>query len=303
MKTTLLTFATPNFYYAKSALFRSAKKFGFKKLQFYNNKDFQRTNFYKEHINITKQKRGAGYWVWKPYYIYQTLQNLDEGETLVYCDAGVDISSYLTPLLNIAQSNDKGIVLFENYQGASYFSKTTGLQVNEYNLYVEVNKNKYWTKRDVFVLMGLDNESYWDSPHIDASFQVYRKCKTSLAFVEEWLSYSCNQQILTDAPNKCGLPDFKNHFGHTHDQSIISLLVHKHGLNLYRCPSQFGNHYKSEHFRVEGEYLILPYSSQPKLNSMYATLINQHRGSVLPYWLRYKIFIKQELNILKSYWF
>lgn len=33
-------------------------------------------------------KRGGGYWVWKPIIIYETLQRYEEGTYVVYIDAG-----------------------------------------------------------------------------------------------------------------------------------------------------------------------------------------------------------------------
>lgn len=297
-KTTLVTFATPRFYYAKATLLRSAAKFGIDQIHSYSGNDFKKTNFYKKHLSITAQTRGAGYWLWKPYYILQVLKSLTEGDILVYCDSGVDIIASLAPLLKIVSGNEKGIVLFENYQGSSYFSKTKGLEINEYNLYKEVNKNKYWTKRDAFVLMDLNNEIYWNSPLLDANFQVYRACGTSISFVQNWLNYCCDERILTDTPNQFGPSDVLNFFGHIHDQAIISLLAAKDGLEIFRAPSQYGNHYKMPEFREEFEYLLLPYASNPKVNSFYGTLLNHHRIKFPPFATRWKNFIAQEIKLL-----
>ncbi len=301
-KTVFVTFATPNFFPARASLLTSAKKHGLTDIRAFKSKHFVKTDFYREHIAITQQKRGAGYWLWKPYYIYEVLKTLNEGDILVYCDSGVDIVAPLDPLIEIAKTNKSGVVLFENYQGSSYFPRTQDIEVSNYNLYVEVNKNKYWAKRDAFVLMGLDSEQYWDSPQVDANFHIYRKCESAMNFVKEWLSYCCNEQILTDTENREGLPNFKNLFSHIHDQAVISLLAEKHQLELYRCASQFGNHYKPKEFRVEKEYLLLPYHQQPKLNSPYGTLLLHHRKKYMPFWMRYGTFVKIELEIFKSYW-
>ena len=301
MKVKLITFATPNFYVSKHTLLKSAKKFGIENTRAFDHGNFKRTDFYKKHIAITSQARGAGYWLWKPYYILQELQKLQDGDILIYCDSGVDIVENLAPLYQIAIDAAQGVVLFENYQAASYFPKTTGMDYSEYNLNVEVNKNKYWAKRDTFVLMGLDEERYWNSPQVDANFQVYKKCNESLKFVTEWLGYCSNEQIITDTPNTCGKPNFENIFAHIHDQAIISLLAEKYSIPLFRCPSQFGNHLKKSIYRKKGEFLLLPYSSNPLENSNYGTLIHHHRTKYMPTIHRWKSFLKQELKILISY--
>ena len=297
----LITFATPNFYVSKRTLLNSAKRFGIAQAKGFNHKEFKKTAFYKEQISITSQARGAGYWLWKPYYILQELQKLQEDELLIYCDSGVDIVENLTPLYEIAKNSAQGVVLFKNYQAAAYFPKTTNLDYSEYNINVEVNKNKYWAKRDVFVLMQLDEERYWNSPQVDANFQIYRKCNESIIFVTEWLNYCCNEQIITDSPNKSGKPNFENMFAHIHDQAIISLLAEKYSIPLFRCPSQYGNHLKKSIYRKKGEFLLLPYSHNLLENSNYGTLLNHHRTKNMPFIHRWKSFLKQEMNVLRGY--
>lgn len=296
----LVTFSTPNFNVSKHRLLKSAHAHGIKNTFAYSQKDFKKTIFYKEHQAIAAQPRGAGYWLWKPYYILEHLKKMQENDILIYCDSGVDIISSLDPLINIVKTSTTGILLFENYQAASYFTKTQDIEASEYTSYVELNKNKYWAKRDAFVLMDLDEEKYWNSAQVDANFQIYRKCDTSVKFVEEWLSYCCNPQIITDVANECGLPDFKNLFAHIHDQAIISILAAKYELELYRCASQYGNHYKTEEYRLKGEFLLLPYRKYIKNNSDYGTLLLHHRTKYMPFIFRIKSFIKQEWEILKA---
>lgn len=37
---------------------------------------------------LRKYKRGCGYWIWKPEIIYSTLSRMQDGDILVFCDAG-----------------------------------------------------------------------------------------------------------------------------------------------------------------------------------------------------------------------
>ena len=42
---------------------------------------------------LMKYKRGGGYWVWKPYLIWKTLQDYPEGTKVCYVDAGCSLYS------------------------------------------------------------------------------------------------------------------------------------------------------------------------------------------------------------------
>ena len=48
--------------------------------------------FVERNKNILNKKRGAGYWLWKPYVILKALlENADWGDLIIYIDAGVQI--------------------------------------------------------------------------------------------------------------------------------------------------------------------------------------------------------------------
>jgi hypothetical protein len=135
-----------------------------------------------------------------------------------------------------------------------------------------------WTKRDAFVLMNCDNPCFHTAPMADASILLLSKTKRALQFVDEWLYYCCIPEILTDQSNACGLENLETFADHRHDQSVLSLLAARHSIELFRGPSQFGNHAKSVTLRRAGELLVSAYGSEPPYeNSTYETLIDHHR--------------------------
>jgi hypothetical protein len=93
--------------------------------------------------------------------------------------------------------------------------------------------NGGWTKRDCFVLMGMDNEVARNTPQALASSFVCRKTPSSIAFVEEWLRLVQDPRIVTDLPNTQGLPNYPEFKDHRHDQSVMSLLTLKYGTYVY----------------------------------------------------------------------
>jgi len=303
MSVSLVTFSTREFYYASYTLLRSARKYGVDRSYAYTMSDFSKTEFFLKYKNIASQKRGAGYWIWKPYYILHHLEKLNEDEVLIYCDAGLDVIDNLGPLIELVKQEESGILLFENYQGVSYYNRAEGIEISEVNIYNEMNKCKYWTKRDAFILMDADSSEYWEAPQVDASFQIYRKTNISIQFLNKWIAYCCNEQILTDLPNKMGKENFPSYIGHIHDQAIISILAKKYQLNLYRCATQFGNHLKLPEYRVINEFKLLPYSKSPKFNSRYAQILNHHRTKYSSIYFRWRLFLGQEKNVLIGWLF
>ncbi len=61
--------------------------------------------------NILQRKRGAGYWLWKPYIIYQELYGARNGDIIIYSDAGVNVVADISHLTNLTSKQD--IIVFE----------------------------------------------------------------------------------------------------------------------------------------------------------------------------------------------
>jgi hypothetical protein len=214
----LVNYATKNFYRSQERLNVSAQKFGIEQVFSYREEDLLGSEFYRKNREILDQPRGAGYYIWKPYVILDSLSKVNENDIVVYCDSGIEMIDDLDPLFEICHKQG-GIVLFQTHG----------------------HQNKTWTKRDCFVLMGCDSTEYWDAQQLMGGFSIFMKNERNIKFVEEWLHYCCNKFIVTDIPNVCGqgnLPGFQDH---RHDQSVLSILGVKHNIEIYRDPSQWGN--------------------------------------------------------------
>jgi uncharacterized protein YndB with AHSA1/START domain len=129
--------------------------------------------------------------------------------------------------------------------------------------------------------MDSDESRYYDSQLLDASFLVLVKTEKSVAFIREWFLYCSQAQILTDHPNVCGHPNLPDFLEHRWDQSILSLLAAREKIELFRHPSQYGNHLKDEPYRQPDEWKRYPYGAKGiYYNSPYKTLLNHHRGNL-----------------------
>jgi len=234
MKLVYINYADENFEENQNFLLHHISKNNiFPEAKAYSRKWLESTKFYSENKKILDYQRLSGYALWKPYIILQSLESSDlaYGDAVVYMDCG-DIP--LAPQLN---SCIEEYLLKED----QYFINTVTLQ------------NKQYTKRDCFVLMGCDEEKYWNDIQLEDGFLVFKKTDFNIEFVKEWLEYCKDERVITDCENVCGLPNFPEFIDHRHDQSIISLLYTKHNLtscNYVRPYIQFNTM-----FHKDGEQL------------------------------------------------
>ena len=188
--------------------------------------------FRANHNDVLKSRRGAGYWLWKPYIILKSLvENMNEGDLLLYQDAGAYLVRSAGPLLKLCEQDKEGIIIFR-------LSKI----------------EQEYTKKDAFILMNMSIPEASETFQRLASFVVVRKSCASVQFVMEWLAYLSDRRIASDDHNTLGVPNPKCFRDHRHDQSVISLLSKKWGLRAYRDPSQYGETVPSNSYYSLGPY-------------------------------------------------
>ena len=181
---------------------------------------FTRSNiddlFYSRYRHILEQKRGGGYWLWKPYFIQRTLSRLSDGDYLFYSDAGAFFLRRVDILISAVSKYNQDIMGFE-------------LPLIE----------KQWTKSALFANMECEAEVYRESNQLLASFMLIRKTRMSEEFFDTFLALACEESNLLDE-HDVGRRGADYPISHRHDQSIFSLLYKKYGLRPFRDPSQLG---------------------------------------------------------------
>jgi hypothetical protein len=254
---TLVSFSTtvedigyPDLELYQLRLHRSARRFGINNIDSWTRARLLKTDFYRKHIELLGEKKGAGYWVWKPFIIHQALMNSNSGDYVIYADCTSVFNSSPDILLQLCKQNNGFFLIAQDSFG----------------------RNASYTKRDAFVLLNCDTPFYHDAPMTEAFFQIYQKNEETMKFVEEYLNCCLNRKLVTDDPNTQGLPNIEGFVTHKHDMSILSLLRLKHKIDGFRNPSQWGNHQKLDAFKVQGEWLHAPYR-EPMENSPYGTVV------------------------------
>ena len=170
MEVYLVNFATEEFYHSQRKLNASALKYGVDKTVSYRCSDIKKTGFYEHNKEILIQKRGAGYWLWKPYIILDHLAKVNAGDIVIYADSGIEVIGNLQPLIELCV-NKKDVLIF--HAGGEHL-------------------NSHYTKRDCFVMMNCDSQEYWSGMQCLASFHLYLKNETCRIFLQQWLDFCRN---------------------------------------------------------------------------------------------------------------
>jgi hypothetical protein len=237
MKKIIISFASQSNHYGTNRFFRSqenlintAKKY-FDGYVSYT-KETLDSKFIKENYDIMNQQKGCGYWLWKPYIILNTLKQLEDNDILFYVDGGNSIVNDPKCLFDLVLKDKKGLILFDNRDGAPANT---------------IWKNSQWTKYDCFKKMNCLGEEYIKGNQVNASYVLLKKNNFTEKFIIEFYNYCQDVDILTDIPNKLG-ENFSDFIAHRHDQSILSLLSIKYNITIAIDPSEWGKNYKTDKY-------------------------------------------------------
>ena len=174
-------------------------------------------DFFEKNRRILSVPRGCGLWLWKPYFILKALQELREGDYLIYTDSGAVFIKNICGLVSALKRSGGDIMLFEN-----------------------PTIEKCFTKRECFSLMGVD-EKHSSSNQIQGGFILLRKSQKSEKFIEEWLECAQNPAHISSKHFCSEISEFPEYVAHREDQSILSLLSKKWRIIPFRDPSQYGD--------------------------------------------------------------
>lgn len=202
-----VSFGTAGFEQSLALLRSSAEQYGIGDVRLYSADHDVIGRLRRDHPRIMAAPRGAGYWLWKPHVIADTLATVTDGTVVVYTDATVVYGADPSPILALARTVP--IVTFLNPARNAFQFR--------------------YTKRDCFVLLDADRPSEWNRWQLDAFAIVFRACDESRSFVAEWAAACGDERVLTDAPNACGLPNLDGFVDHRHDQSVLTIIAGRRG--------------------------------------------------------------------------
>lgn len=170
--------------------------------------------FMSDNAKILSCERGAGLWLWKPYFILKTLSGMEYGDYLFYCDSGSFYVNAVSYLVSAMEDVNQSVLGFELPMIMRQF-----------------------TKKETFEIM---NSCQYDENQNLATFILFKKNDFSLNFVKEWLSFCCDERVLSPEHLMYNIEEFDDFISHREDQSVFSILYKKYALVSFRDPSQFG---------------------------------------------------------------
>jgi predicted SpoU family rRNA methylase len=204
----------------------TARQYGADKVIEYGPEDIDK-KFYEKNKEILTNPKGGGYYLWKPYIYRKAYDELNDGDYLIYTDAGSIYVNNIKHLIDCMKREKVNIMVF--------------------SLQKEMLERKY-TKRDALILTDCDSPKYIDTPQSIGGYMIYKKSPEVKAFFDEVLEYAQDIRVISDNDNVMGQPNYDEFVAHRHDQAVISLISKKQGIKRFRDPSQFGliNHYEPE---------------------------------------------------------
>lgn len=173
-------------------------------------KDFRRA--FRSVLN--RNTLGYGYWVWKPQVILQAMDLLEDGDILLYIDAGCHLNPAgrhrMPHYFQLAEQSPSGIL-------------ATQMTLPE----------KQWTKADLAHHLGvLDDPTIMETGQFTGGLVFYRVSEETKNFVAKWLSvFETDLHLIDDSPSR--LPNSSIFREHRRDQSVFSILAKQHKVDTF----------------------------------------------------------------------
>ena len=145
---------------------------------------------------------GAGYWFWKPVLIHHHLEQLNDGDFLVYSDADRPFAPWTALLVEAMISQDANLAAEQ----------------------MRFRERKF-DKRDVYVhFCGADKDQANDDTGMyNANWIAIRKTASTLNFTSQWAKAASDFHLISN--EKSRRPEIVDFRTARHDQSMFSLLL------------------------------------------------------------------------------
>ena len=168
--------------------------------------------FFNKHVTfINNNRRGFGYWIWKPYIIKQWMDKMEDGDVLFYIDVGCELG---------IENRDKLIECIDLVKNV----KTNKIMATHSAGQIEIK----WCKKDLIEKLGMDDEDFLNSTQIQSGIILLLVCPETRKLVNEWYDISCDYHNIDDSPSVS--KNYDSFVEHRHDQSVFSMLAKKYKL-------------------------------------------------------------------------
>ncbi len=214
-KVILASFADGIFFDRKEKFLDEARAMNiFSEILFFDSSQLPE-KFRSQHMGFMQsQKRGFGYWIWKPQVIGLALEQAENNDIVVYLDAGFTL-------------NSAARARFQDYIDITMDSPFRMLS------FQNVHTEAMWTKADLANRLGVGQNSHiMKTSQLGGGFVMLGKTSSNLDLISQWqeIAIEDNYRYSDDSPSVAeNHPTFREH---RHDQSIFSLLRKLRGTTI-----------------------------------------------------------------------
>jgi hypothetical protein len=166
----------------------------------------QNLDFWSRHAEfIEKNSRGYGCYIWKPYLIKKSMEQMQNGDKLLWMDCGCYFDT-----------KNKDIL-------AQYLNQIETDYIIGSEDYIE----REYTKGELILKLGMLDAKYLETPQRLSRTILFLVCDKTRELVNEWYELSCDYHLIDYSINISQLLYFKEH---RNEQAIFSLLTKKYNL-------------------------------------------------------------------------
>lgn len=189
---------------------------------------------YIKDAELMKYSTGGGYWLWKPYIIWETLQKMEEGDIVCYIDAGCTLRKTIEWQIYFELMKDYDTLLFKYPD-----------EVTEWKMYGSSStKIKHWTKKTALVFLDniIGSQTWREQNKIWGGFMFVKG--RSNPIIKEWLNIMLlHPEIVTNPTSE--EEQYVFYAQHRHDQPLLTALAYKYNDSCILLPDlseTYGEH-------------------------------------------------------------
>lgn len=205
MKKVLITYGDKKFEMSKNRFIQNAHAINiFDEIIAYSDKDLSEELKQSEIIN---EKRGGGLWSWKPDVILTTLNKMEDGDILVYCDSGCTV--------------------YPCNEWNHIWKSLENHDIIAQRIYQRTDK---WTRKSIIEYFAQTNSKNWTKCYQHMATAIILKVTPfTRAFVSEWKDMMISHpEMVKDVTIEEKVNEAECFIENRHDQAFYSALTYKY---------------------------------------------------------------------------
>lgn len=205
MKKVLITYGDKKFEMSKNRFIQNAHAINiFDETIAYSDKDLSEELKQSEIIN---EKRGGGLWSWKPDVILTTLNKMEDGDILVYCDSGCTV--------------------YPCNEWNHIWKSLENHDIIAQRIYQRTDK---WTRKSIIEYFAQTNSKNWTKCYQHMATAIILKATPfTRAFVSEWKDMMISHpEMVKDVTIEEKVNEAECFIENRHDQAFYSALTYKY---------------------------------------------------------------------------